>query len=204
MLSFLFIQCEDDKHIPVSNKNVPGKYIHLEKVDFYLFLPKELKMYSIKEYENYINNFGDYQPFKNMRNSYAMHVRVNAPGYLYFLSSDDTHTDAAFSAIPYIEITKESTGKLLRELKDDHIFLTSLLGILMKPSFNKAGIIKKGDTRMFRAVFTAEGPDELLTNKHVKVYTYYYYINRKGKTYKLCFNTRKEYDFDEYVQKIKF
>ena len=44
ILSFFFIQCGNDKGKSVSYTDVPGKYIHLETENIYLFVPEKVKL----------------------------------------------------------------------------------------------------------------------------------------------------------------
>jgi hypothetical protein len=90
--------------------------------------------------------------------------------------------------------------EILRLLNQQHKRMGRVLGL--ESSFSRAGIIKKGRDRIFRAIFLYKGTD-LLTGEDAQIYSYYYVANQKGKTFVLGFNSKDAYDFDSYVQKIR-
>jgi len=199
ILSLLFIQCEDDKHIPVSNKNVPGKYIHLDTENIYLFVPEDVRMYSNSEYAQAINNL-DNEEHRKIERARYLNLKYGGAGAFYIMASENRDTDIAFKTVPHITIDQSSSQMLLQYLNNDHKAVGEIIGL--KSNFKKAGIIKIGRDRMFRAIFSYKGMD-LITARDVEVETYFYLINKKGKSFVLTFNSRKAYDFDSYVQKIK-
>lgn len=199
LFSFLFIQCEDDKHIAVSNKNVEGRYIHLEAENIYLYVPKKVKLYSNDEYVQYINGIENKQ-FRKMERARYLQMKYGSAGNFYIMASEDSEIDVTFRTVPYIPINKEVSQEILKYLNRDHKAGGRILGL--ESSFSRAGIIKKGDDRIFRAIFLYKGID-LLTGKNAEIYTYFYLVNREGKSFVLSFNSRKAYDFDSYVQKIR-
>lgn len=198
ILSLFFIQCEDDKHIPVSNKNVSGKYIHLETENIYLFVPENIRLYTNSEYTAFINSFEN-EEFKRIQYEKYLNLKYGSAGNFYLMASEDYHTDITFKTVPYIEIDQSVSQMILQYLNREHKAMASILGL--ESSFSRAGIIKKENDRIFRAIFLYKGFD-ILTNKDAQIYTYFYLVN-KGKTFILSFNSRKAYDFDSYVQKIR-
>ncbi|MFK7747863.1 MAG: hypothetical protein AB8B65_05710 [Kordia sp.] len=198
LLSFFFIQCEDDKHIAVSNKNVPGKYIHLESENIYLFVPEKVKLFSLNEYKGFVNSIED-PKIREIERARYLNMKYG-PDKSYIMRSEDLEIDVAYMSIPHIEIDKSISQTLLQLLNRQHKENGRVLGL--QSSFSRAGIIKKGRDRIFRAIFLYKGHD-LVTGKDVQIYTYFYVANQKGKTFVLSFNSKKAYDFDAYFQKIR-
>lgn len=198
LLSFFFIQCGDDKGKSVSYKDVPGKYIELSAENIHLFVPEKVKMLNHSENIAFINNIED-KRIREMERARYFDMRYSAEGS-YIMRSDDMELDVAFMSMPYIEINQSVSQMLLRLLNKRHKAVGNIIGL--ESSFSRAGIIKKGSGRIFRAIFLYKGID-LLTGKDVQIYTYFYVVNKKGKTFVLSFNSKKAYDFDSYVQKIR-
>jgi hypothetical protein len=199
LLSLLFIQCEDDKHIPVSNKNVPGKYIELDIENIHLFVPENIRLYTNSEYKAFINTIEN-EEVKRIERARYLNLKYGSAGNFYIMRSEDRETDITFKTVPYTNIDQSISQEILKYLNREHKAIGTILGL--ESSFSRAGIIKKGNDRIFRAIFLYKGTN-LLTGKDGQIYTYFYLVNRKGKTFVLSFNSRKAYDFDSYVQKIR-
>ena len=198
LLSFFFIQCGNDKDKSVPYKDVPGKYIHLETENIYLFVPEKVKMFSISEYKEFIDSIEDPRIRKAERARY-LNMKYGIEN-TYVLRSEDLELDITYMSIPYIRIDQSISQELLRILNRKHKANGAKLGL--ESSLSRVGIIRKENDRIFRAIFLNKGT-ELLTGEDAQVYTYFYVINRKGKTFVLSFNSKKAYDFDSYVQKIR-
>lgn len=199
ILSFFFIQCgeiDKDKKIPFND--VDGKYIHIESENIYLFVPKKVKLFSLTEYKDFINTIED-DRIKQMERARYLNMKYG-PEKSYVMRSEDLNIDVTFSTIPYIKIDQTMSQEILRLLNQQHKRMGRVLGL--ESSFSRAGIIKKGRDRIFRAIFLYKGTD-LLTGEDAQIYSYYYVANQKGKTFVLGFNSKDAYDFDSYVQKIR-
>lgn len=193
IFSLFFIQCEEDKHIPVSNKNVPGRYIHLDIENIYLFVPEDIKIFTIDEYAQQINNIKN-KELKKIERARYLQLKYGSEGNFYIMGDNDYETSIMFHAMPYMEINQSLSQLILRGINQKHKAFGNVIGY--ESTFKKAGIIKKGKGRIFRAIF-------LYKNLGTTIYTYFYVVTRKGKTFVLSFNSRKAYDFDSYVQKIR-
>lgn len=193
IFSFFFIQCKDDKHIAVSNKNVSGKYIELDIENIYLFVPENIKLYTIDEYAQLINNIKD-KELKKIERAQYLDLKYGNEGNFYVMIDDDHGTSIIFQAMPYTEIDQSLSQMILTGLNNKHKAFGEVIGY--ESSFKKAGIIKKGSDRIFRAIF-------LYKSLGRTIYTYFYVVTRKGKTFILSIHSRKDYDFDSYIQKIR-
>ncbi|WP_298518605.1 hypothetical protein [uncultured Kordia sp.] len=201
LLSFFFIQCdvnEKDKDKAVPFNDVDGKYIHLETENIYLFVPKKVKLFSISQYKEFIDSIEDPRVRKIERDRY-LNMKYGIEN-TYVMRSEDLELDVTYMSIPYIRIDQSVSQTLLQLLNRQHKKNGKVFGL--ESSFSRAGIIKKGHDRIFRAIFLYKGI-EVLTGEDAQIYTYFYVINRNGKTFVLSFNSKKVYDFDSYVQKIK-
>lgn len=199
LLSLFFIQCEEseDKSVPI--RNVAGKYIQLDAENIHLFVPENVKLFTNSEYKAFINEIEN-EELKKIEYERYLNLKYGSAGNFYIMASEDRQLDISFKTVPYISINQEVSQEILSYLNSDHRALCEILGF--QSSFKKAGIIKKGNDRIFRAIFMLRGKDES-TGENMQGYTYFYLVNRKGKTFILTFNSGKANDFDSYVQKIR-
>ena len=199
IFSIFFIQCGEsngDKEVPI--RNVPGKYVHLEKENIYLFVPENVKFFTHDDHLEYVNSIEDEEVRKMERERYLSLKYGTESSYM--LRSDDDQLDITFVPISYIPIDKSTSQQILKFLNREHKAAGRILGLESK--FSRAGLIKIGKDRIFRAIFLFKGVD-LLTGEEKEAYTYYYLANRKGRTFVLSFNSNEAKDFDSYVQKIR-
>ncbi|MBC8753780.1 hypothetical protein H2O64_03805 [Kordia sp. YSTF-M3] len=199
ILSLFFIQCDGNKDKSVPIKNVPGKYIQLDAENIYLFVPENVKLFTNSEYIAFIKKIEN-EELKEIEYERYLNLKYGSAGNFYMMASEDRKLDIAFKTLPYIPINQEVSQEILSYLNSDHKALAGILGF--QSSFKKAGIIKKGNDRIFRAIFMLKGKDES-TGENMQGYTYFYLVNRKGKTFILTFNSGRANDFDSYVQKIR-
>ena len=199
MLSFLFIQCKGNKDKSVPIKNVAGKYIELDAENIHLFVPENIKLFTNDEYAQHINNIKD-KKLKRIERARDLELKYGSEDNYYIMGDDDHQTSIMFHAMPYTEIDQSLSQLILQELAREHKALGNVIGY--ESSFKKAGIIKRGNDRIFRAIFMLRGKDES-TGENMQGYSYFYLVNRKGKTFILTFNSGRSNDFDSYVQKIR-
>lgn len=198
LLSFVFIQCKDRKEIPVANNNVAGKYIDLPGEQISLFLPENINLISNDEYISYLNAIENKQ-IKKLETARFKSLKYSR-GSFFMLGSDDNETNITFKSVPYIEIDQAVSQQLLKYLNKEHKAGAEVLQL--ESSFSRAGIIKKGQDRIFRAIFLYKGID-LLTGEDVAIYTYFYLVNQQDKSFVLTINSLDANDYDSYIQKIK-
>ncbi|WP_046744256.1 hypothetical protein [Kordia zhangzhouensis] len=199
-LSIFFIQCEEastDKAVPI--RNVQGKYMHIEEENIYLFVPENTERFTTYEYAALIDSIPNEELRRRQRNK-LLNLKYGTGGGLHLFASKDFSTEITFKKVPHITINQETAQIVLKLLNREHESLGNLIGL--ESRFKKAGIIRKENDRFFRAIFSFEEFDPssgvLLT-----FHTYYYWVNRQGKSFILTFNTDRGYDFDSYVQKIR-
>ncbi len=199
LFSFLCIQCgsdNGDKKVPF--KDVDGKYVHLESENIYLFVPKNVKMFSNSEYLEFINSIEDPRIRQVERTRYTM--MKYGPENSYIMRSEDLETNIEFMTMPYFEINQSVSQEILKLLNRQHKAGGKALGL--ESSFSRAGILKFGNGRVFRAVFLYKGTD-LLTGEDAQIYSYYFVANQNNKTFIVSFNSKKAYDFDSYFLKTR-
>ncbi|MEM6719994.1 MAG: hypothetical protein AAF611_11785 [Bacteroidota bacterium] len=198
IFSLFCIQCDKKADTAVPIKNVEGKYVHLEKENIYLFVPEKVKMFTHSEQLKFINSIENPQ-IQAIERARYLNLKYGVESS-YMLRSEDLEIDITYVKLPYMPIDQSVSQELLKFLNREHKATGKVLGL--ESSFSRAGIIKLGSDRIFRAIFLYKGID-LLTGKDAQIYTYFYLLNRKGKTFMLSFNSRAAYDFDSYVQKIR-
>jgi hypothetical protein len=199
ILSFCCIQCKDngDKTVPFTD--VPGKYVHLEKDNIYLFVPENVKMFSHDDHLAFVNSIENEQ-VREMERARYLNLKYGTESSYMLRSEGEDELEITLVPIPYIPIDKSISQEILKFLNRNHKKTGEILGL--ESSFSRAGIIKIGNDRIFRAIFLYKGMD-ILTGEDVQIYTYFYLANRKGKTFMLSFNSKEAKDFDSYVQKIR-
>lgn len=199
LLSFLFIQCGgNDSDKAVAFKDVDGKYIHLENENIHLFVPKNVKMFTNSEYVKFINSIEDDRIRQQERTRYTMMKYGSENSYI--MRSEDLETNIEFMTLPYFEINQSVSQDILKLLNRQHKAGGKMLGL--ESSFSRAGILKFGNGRVFRAVFLYKGTD-LLTGKDAQIYSYFFVANQNKKTFIVSFNSKKAYDFDSYFLKTR-
>ncbi|AXG70394.1 hypothetical protein KORDIASMS9_02634 [Kordia sp. SMS9] len=199
LLSFFCIQCgsdNGDKKVPF--KDVDGKYVHLESENIYLFVPKNVKMFSNSEYLEFINSIENAQVREMERARYL--YKKYGPENAYIMRSEDLETSIEFMTMPYFEIDQSVSQEMLKLLNKRHKAGGRMLGL--ESSFSRAGILKFPTGRVFRAIFLYKGTN-LLTGEDAQIYSYFYVANQNNKTFLVSFNSQKAYDFDSYFQKIR-
>lgn len=199
VLSFFSVQCgsdNGDKKVPF--KDVDGKYLHLERENIYLFVPKSVKMFSNSEYIEFINSIEDDRIRQQERSRYMM--KKYSLENSYIMRSEDLETNIEFMTMPYFEINQSVSQEILKLLNRQHKAGGKMLGL--ESTFSRAGILKFGNGRVFRAVFLYKGTD-LLTGEDAQVYSYFFVANQNNKTFIVSFNSKKAYDFDSYFLKTR-
>jgi hypothetical protein len=199
IISLFFIQCDNSNGKSVPFKDVPGKQLHLEEENIYLFVPDNIKLYSNSEYVEHINKIENKEIQKIERARY-LDLKYGSAGNYYIMASNDQKTAITFKTVPYMEIDQSLSQLLLKYLSRQHKALGKAIGL--ESNFERAGIITKEGDRIFRAIFFFKGY-EVLTKKEITISTYFYLINKKGKSFVLSFESQENYDFDSYVQKIR-
>lgn len=176
-----------------NNSTLPGNFHFLSDQGIKIFLPKEFEKYSLSEYQSIRNSVFKKEELK--RETERLNVIQNLEGNLYIFHEVETQSNLMINTVPYFQFSKESASQLLNIVKidSDNAKLNKDL------KYTKITAKFGGDSRqqLFKAIYKVEN-----TKSKTGYYNTTYIISSNEKTIILRLTTKKQVEFDPYIEKI--
>lgn len=171
-----------------------GKYFPLEKHNIKLFLPKEFRNLSLKDYMTLVEKTQDSVVIALHRNKLETLRKANTDLYVY----EYLESGSVLNVIPteYFKFKKEDAQYLLNSIRYEHDKVSAMTGIHFTK--NNAQFIGNDELQIFKADYTLTGP-----NIEGEFYKQIYLVSFNKSTFYLMLETPFLVDFDPYLQKIR-